>query len=175
MTVTPKSKQGAKTHKHSKAEFERVLTELEKQSREFRTTPAQKMVFGLSAAWVSLAPLYLYLSGIYEVDLQSSLPIFLLGACVSGVGLFSLYDTLASKKRHEHLKNNSAVTTMTADLHTYTHTYALATLNLLFSLALTGCVVYVFREYEMGLPVKHLVSVVSALLVCAGLVYGNAL
>ena len=63
----------------------------------------------------------------------------------------------------------------TTRTHTYTHTYALATLNLLFSLALTGCVVYVFREYEMGLPVKHLVSVVSALLVCAGLVYGNAL
>ncbi|RYY72567.1 hypothetical protein EON63_20675 [archaeon] len=114
------------------------------------------MVFGLSAAWVSIAPLYLYLGkwiriwvvwvcmyvpaslglhlhrrenrhipfiqhipmhinfhsrtytylgGIYEVDFKGSMLLFLLGALVSGLGLFSLYDTLAGQKRRELVKH----------------------------------------------------------------------
>ncbi|RYY72568.1 hypothetical protein EON63_20680 [archaeon] len=66
MTVTPKTKQGGKTPKHTKAEFERVLTELEKQSREFRTTPAQSKLHNNSPLHHMY---YLYSHYIYPIHM----------------------------------------------------------------------------------------------------------
>lgn len=59
----------------------------------------QEFLFGLSAGWVALAPLYLFLSGIIDSRLQDHAVVFFLGALGAALVLYYIYEQLAGKTR----------------------------------------------------------------------------
>lgn len=63
------------------------------------------MLFGATAGWVALAPLYLYVSGLVEATLKDNALVFLLGALATALVLFYVYDVLAAKTRLALIKN----------------------------------------------------------------------
>jgi hypothetical protein len=61
------------------------------------------MVFLGIAAWISIAPLYLFASGIFETDLKAHALIFGISTLIVGAVLFHMYEILASKVRYNYL------------------------------------------------------------------------
>lgn len=63
-------------------------------------------MFGVTAGWVAMAPLYIYVSGIIEVKMKESAPVFVLGSIATALVLYYIYDILAARTRLNLIKGS---------------------------------------------------------------------
>ena len=64
-----------------------------------------ELIFGAASAWAAFAPLYLYVSGIFDVNFMENIILFLIGPIVAVAVLYYIYDLSASQSRYKLLLN----------------------------------------------------------------------
>mmetsp|Transcript_19400 Transcript_19400/g.32429 ORF Transcript_19400/g.32429 Transcript_19400/m.32429 type:complete len:181 (+) Transcript_19400:57-599(+) len=166
-------KKAGKSSKAQRADFERVITALEKDSEAFQTPHGHLIMFAFASMLATSAPLALFTTNsIFDGKAEQRFGFYGTVACGAAVILFVTYNSLATRTRKTLLLSREAITrgeradrelkTVTGNESAYYSLFATNGLYLVLFLLFVG---YLLPSQELSAGTNYLVaSLASALM-----------
>eukprot|EP01033_Poteriospumella_lacustris_P017730 gene17730-12701_t len=160
-----------KKNKVDKKQFEEVLSQLNSESKAIEQAAVQKGTFATYSFWVSVAPLYLYVVGVYETNVVSNILYFAAGTIISALTLYHLYGLVAIGKKNSLMEHGGAFSLALGEsdskrktiLKTVAHQscyFSLFLVNFIHLIVYLLSVGYILPTYQLSHPINYLVAAI---------------